>query len=488
MSNANDQLNKISTANLDEAFDQHSLEDWQAIAEKSLRGESLESLAKCSAGGLATQALYTDRPITGSALPSLPLQRWDNRLNLLHDSAQQQNKILLEALQGGISSVQLNMDSRQEHYATRLDEIETVFQNVQLDIVPISLKSGAAFSEAASHLETIWRTHGVSENDAQGAINADPIGTLAAIGNASDIAASDNLEAQLNAMSELALNWQSRFPKVSTVCVDASCYHNAGASIEQELIASIATAAIYMQSMLNNGMDATSAHDSLIFQIACDADTIANVVKLRSLKKLWHHVVNHMGVKRPTTRLVTETSRRMQSRQAPWVNHLRNVSAAAASAMVGAQSIVVHPHNYIDGEYIDDDKHISSRVARNIAIILSEESNMTFVNDPMFGSYAIETLTSELCDKTWHGLQTLEKNGGLIEQLKNGQWQSQIAEHQRQRVARLHDNVDIQIGVNKFQSNTSTKTPAPTKSGRESNSSAAALHTRRDAVDFEVNA
>ena len=472
-----------NTPSFNQSFHQYSLEDWQAIATKSLRGDALASLSHTSANGLSIDPLYTSRPEATNNIPPSPLQRWDNRLAVLGHSANEQNASLLAGLRGGVSSAQIQLDYPEQQSPVNTDQLASVLKNVQLDIIPISVMAGSRFVKAAKQIESIWSRQNVNAETAFASFNADPIGTLASCGKLAT-----ELETLLADMTKLAQHSHNTFPHVKTVCVNSTCYHNAGASLEQELVASIATAAAYMQTMLDAGMDAQSAHDAITFQVACDADTLVNVVKLRTLKALWHHLANHLGVVQATLQLVVETSLRMQSRNQPWLNHLRNVSAAAAAAMGCAQSIIVHPHNYIDGVFVDDDVELSARVARNIAIILSEESAITFVHDPMGGSYTIENLTSTLCNSTWLALQQLENDGGLIQALTSGQWQSQIAASQKQRVTRLHEELDVQVAVNRY----TLTSPEATKQAKQSTQSRQVfeptqkLRTVREAAEFEA--
>jgi len=467
----------------EQPFHHHSLEDWQAIATKSLRGESLDSLSHTTASGLSINPLYTERPETAETTSPLPLQRWDNRLAVLGDNAIAQNTSLLAGLTGGISSAQLQLDDQLQPSPISSDDLSTVLKNVQVEIIPISLMAGVHFSDAAQKLKSIWSAQNISAEIATAHINADPVGTLACTGSMST-----KLDKLLFDMALLAQQTHSTFRQVKTVCVNSTYYHNAGASLEQELVASMATSAIYMQSMLDAGMNAQSAHDTMTFQISCDADTLANVVKIRALKALWHHVAKQFGVAQPAMQLVVETSLRMQSVNHPWVNHLRNVSAAAAAAMGGAQSIIVHPHNRVDGVFVDDNIDLGNRVARNIAIILAEESAMTFVHDPMGGSYAIENLTDALCKDTWSALQNLENNGGLIQALKSGHWQDQLSNTQKQRVDRLHNESDIKVSVNRYTTKASSNhlQSNPIVDSAKKNHDVLALRTVREAAAFEV--
>jgi len=462
-------------------FQQYSLEDWQAVAIKSLRGEALSSLSNTTLNGLLISPLYSDRPEATEKIPPSPLQRWDNRLAVLGNNAKAQNKSLLAGLSGGISSAQIRLDCPEIKSPINTHALPTVLKAVQLDIVPLSVMAGSQFTKAAEQIESIWSDQNINAATAVANFNADPVGSLAAAGELPT-----ELDELLADMTQLAGRVHNTFPLAKTVCVNSTSYHNAGASVEQELTASLSTAALYMQSMLDAGMSPQSAHDAMTFQMACDADTLANLVKLRALKILWYHLAIQFGVAQASLQLVVETSQRMQSRNQHWINHLRNISAASAAAMGGAQSIIVHPHNRIDDNFVDDNIDLGNRVARNIAIILSEESAMTFVHDPMGGSYAIENLTNNLCSSAWLALQQLENDGGLVQALLNGHWQSQISAIQKQRVARLHNEADVQVGVNRYTTNKPHTDNHVERSLQSESSHANALRTIREAAEFEV--
>jgi len=473
---------------------QHTIDQWRALAEKSLKGRSLESLSHITASQLAIDPLYTERPASSEALFPSPLKRWDNRLAVLGESNAEKNANVLAGLAGGISSLQLSLTHHTQGAQLTAVDAKTILNDVQLDIVPLSLvcdmEGGSVcarqFTANATLIESVMKDLGWDATKNNIAFNADPIGTMAAT-------ADPQMKVQdlLKELTELALHTNQQLTNSTAVCVNASCYHNAGGSIEQELVAAIATASIYLQAMLDAGMDAQSANDTLVFQFSCDADVLSNVVKLRVLKSLWYYVATKMGVENPHCQLVVESSRRMQSLMEPWINHLRNVSCATAAAMGGAQTILIHPHDYIDHRFFnqstDKDTALSARVARNIPIIISEESNLTFVHDPMAGAYSVENLSANLSNDCWQALQKLERAGGLIDALQSGQYQAQINQNQQQRIERLQNETDIQVGVNRYVNSaneailgkTNTATDAPTElSGK-------ALKIKRDAQAFE---
>jgi len=473
--------------------EQYSLEDWQALAEKSLRGKSLSDLTQITANGLQFDPLYSTCPAGAANLHPNKLQRWDNRLRITGKSTSDKNAHALLGLNGGISSLEVHCSEAATTEAnTSLNELDTLLKDVRLDVAPISVRAGVDFKKATDHLCSLLDKHTNGKN-ITASINADPYGALVSSGYLHS-----GVDHYLADMATVAIETAKTHPLITAVCVDATPYHNAGATIEQELVSAIATAATYMEALISAGLNANTAANTIVFQMACDADHLANTVKLRSLKQLWHHLAIQFAVDKPQLKLVVETSQRMQSKREPWVNHLRNASAASAAAMGGAQAILVHPHNFVGGEFIqfletDSDatqqQLLADRVARNIPNILADEAALQFVHDPMAGAYSVETLTAQLNQDCWQALQHLESKGGLLNQLESGEWQASIAASYKARIDRLTENTDIAVGVNRFnssavQTSASIKRQAASDNAKN-NVSITALPLAREASAFE---
>lgn len=460
--------------------EQHSLTDWQILAEKSLKGASLDSLNHSTASGLSFEPLYHTRPDTKSILHGPGLQRWDNRLNVLGTSAAEQNSHALNGLSGGIGSLQLCVG---QNSPLAIASIANVLDGVQLDLATVSLQAGMEFTGASETLHELWVSRGFTAEQINMSVNADPIGTIAANG-----LPVESLDRALSDLCKLVQTSSQSMPNARAVGVNVVAYHNAGATMQQELCSAMSTAVTYLESMIQHGLTETQAVNSIVFQLACDADHIANVVKLRALRALWHHIATAFGVQTPSTQMVVETSQRMLSKRSVWVNHLRNVSAASAAAMGGAEAIIVHPHNIVDSAILDSQFDIAARVARNTAHMLSDEAAMTFVHDPMAGAFAIEQLTHELTSSTWQQLQQLELDGGLVHCLKTGEWQTQIAAAHAHRIQRLQNEDDIAVGVNRFNSDALTQSDNnDTTAVSNDSAGVVALQGVREAAAFEHN-
>ena len=123
---------------------------------------------------------------------------WDLRQEHAHPDLAVTNRAILEDLEGGVTSILLRFDAAascgldpDDPVAAELvgsdgvaaycvDDLDSVFAEVQLPLIGIALEAGAAFLPAAAALIALWRKRNVSPDRARGAFNADPLAVLAA--------------------------------------------------------------------------------------------------------------------------------------------------------------------------------------------------------------------------------------------------------------------------------------------------------------------
>jgi methylmalonyl-CoA mutase len=125
---------------------------------------------------------------------------------------------------------------------------------------------------------------------------------------------------------------------------------------------------------------------------------------------------------------------------------LRSTLACAGGVLGGADAITVLPFTAALGEADD----ISRRMARNIQIVLQEESWLGRVLDPMGGSWYIEALTDELAKTAWGLLQEIESKGGIIAALDQGFVQDRIAADAATRAKAIATGRQELTGVSAF--------------------------------------
>jgi methylmalonyl-CoA mutase len=136
----------------------------------------------------------------------------------------------------------------------------------------------------------------------------------------------------------------------------------------------------------------------------------------------------------------------MMTRRDPYVNILRNTIAVAAAGIGGADMITVLPHTAPLG--LPDAS--ARRIARNIQLVLLEESNLARVADPAAGSGAVETLTQQLCDAAWALFQEIESAGGVWKALESGFIKQKVAAVRAERQRAIARGSDSLTGTNIF--------------------------------------
>ena len=90
------------------------------------------------------------------------------------------------------------------------------------------------------------------------------------------------------------------------------------------------------------------------------------------------------------------------------------------------------------------------RMARNIQLVLLEESNLARVADPAAGAGGIEDLTTKLCHAAWALFQEIEKAGGIFPALERNLLQQKIATVRAEREKNIARRKDVLTGATEF--------------------------------------
>lgn len=442
----------------------------------------LQQLQHTTLEGIPLEVLYDTAQATYSTGAKTSVSAfWDNRLPVKIDDARgvvSANARILQGLEGGINSIEL-------HTADPA-VIVPCLQGVELSMASISLRANQSYQTCSSTLVQHAEAQDIEKHDLQCNLNADPVGDWLKIGTSDQPIAK-----QLQQMASFASLTSQQLPKATSILIDATIHHNAGASSVEEIHAAIATATLYLETMLNEGISINEACRQIVFQMAMDTDVLLEIAKLRALQALWRHVVqqfdNTAATVEPAT-IVAETSQRFISQMEPWNNHLRNLAASTAAAMGGAGTLIVHPHDILQREDDQHDPTIGDRMARNIAIILERECGLCKVHDPMAGAYAIENLTEQLMQQTWQSLAETDTGEGWLDELQSGRWQTRLAQSHKQRVLLMESEKRIAIGVNRFvQASDEISTALDIENpSNDDKQASAALIPVRDSASFEA--
>jgi methylmalonyl-CoA mutase len=136
----------------------------------------------------------------------------------------------------------------------------------------------------------------------------------------------------------------------------------------------------------------------------------------------------------------------------PNVNMLRATTEAMSATLAGVDSLEVLPFD----KPIRKPSVFSNRIARNVQVILKEESYFDRVADPASGSYYIETLTDSIAAEAWKLFKQVEEKGGYLAAFKAGFVQEQIKASAQKRDMNIATRRQILLGVNQYPNFTET--------------------------------
>ncbi|WP_068114390.1 methylmalonyl-CoA mutase family protein [Tropicimonas marinistellae] len=455
-----------------------SREEWVAEVERVLKGAPFDKkMSTRTYEGVTLRPIYTQEDWAPQGDPSgfpgtMPLTRaghasgnrtgnWDVRQRFTFPDAAKCNDIILNDLTRGVTSVHIVLDAASragldpDHAAAEalvgvegisvatLDDLDRLLTGVLPELLTISLDAGPQFVAAAGLLDALWRRRGVGPEAARGAFNADPLGVLAGTGSLPVTP-----EVALEQMADLAVYTSKAWPLATSVAVDTSPYHEAGANESQDLAISMSTALTYLKAMADAGLSIDDAARQILFTYPVTCDQFLGIAKLRAARKLWARVTEACGVSEDARamRLDAVSARRMFTKRDPWVNMLRTTVSCFASAIGGADSITVWPFDAAIGH----SDELGRRIARNTQVILAEESNLAKVIDPGGGSWYVEARTDELAEAAWAEFQAIEAAGGILTGIKDGSIAEKIAASWAEREKALAKRKDPITGVSEF--------------------------------------
>ena len=431
-------------------FPDVAAEQWRDLVQKVLKGADIDRrLVRTTADGIKVQPLYVaaDAPADSGMPGSAPYVRgasaagsvaggWDIRqLETVQDPALA-NAAILEALEGGATSIQLRLQARPD--AKMLDH---VLADVLLDLAPVGLDAKAEFLAAAKALLQVAAHRGVDAASFHADLNADPLGAM--VGGAIIDPASGLVDAA-GLAHEVAAGW----PRVVALLADGRPYHAGGASEGEELACAVATGITYLRALVDAGLPAATAAGQIGFSLATDTDFFRSLAKFRALRRLWGQVLEVAGASSamPSLRVHAETAERMFSRVDPHVNILRGTVAAFAAAVGGAGSITVLPFDHALGV----PTALARRIARNTQLVLLEEAQLGRVLDAAGGSWFVERLTEELATKAWSLVQEVERRGGMLAALRQGWPQERVAASRKRLETDIANRRQPIAGVSEF--------------------------------------
>ncbi|MCE5289323.1 MAG: methylmalonyl-CoA mutase family protein [Nocardiaceae bacterium] len=406
-------------------------------------------LATHTVDGLDIAALYT----SADELPEPPLpgafpyvrgrdanrdvsRGWLVNEYVAAPDAKTANERILDALNNGAGAVTLHVGAGR----VPASGVGRALEGVLVDLAPISLYAGESALDASVQILNVI-----------GSLGQSPMSICLGVSPLTS-EFSGRPDVSFVSALEIASRAKERFDTVRAILVDGLAFHNAGAGDAEEIGASIAAGLAYVRALTEVGFDVDAAFRQIEFSFAATDDQFATIAKFRAARQVWARVCDVAGV--PELGGVVQravTSPAMMTQRDPWVNLLRTTVASFAAGVGGADIVTTLPFDSaLAPGALGLPEGFSARLARNLQLILLEESNLGRVMDPGAGSWFLEKLTSDIAEQAWAFFQETEKIGGYQAAFRDGLITRRIAETKAKRDEAIAKRKIPITGVSEF--------------------------------------
>lgn len=415
-------------------FSPISLEEWKNKIIKDLKGKDYnDTLILKTEEGFEVDAAYHQESLINNKSQFFSFEKnkteWEIREQIDIVDIKEANKKALKALKGGANSLQFNGN------ISSIDELRSLLNEVMIEIISVHFYNSNPI-ETVDFLNKIINERNLNKTEIKASVSYDYLGELLTTG-----AWVENEPKDFDSVFEYIKT--SPFSKLT---INGQYYSNAGANNSQEIAYSFAQAVEYIHQLTEKGIKAEEVISKINFNFGINSNYFFEIAKIRAAKIVWKMITETYGVNISETNIHSQTSTYNLATQDVYTNLLRTSTEAMSAIIGGCNSLSVTPFN---ASY-EAPSDFSSRIARNIQIILKEESFLDKVNDAAKGSYYIETLTDEMAEQILNLFKEIENTTGFLSNIQNGNIQQAIKATNQSKLKKYQEGTKTLLGVNKY--------------------------------------
>ena len=239
------------------------------------------------------------------------------------------------------------------------------------------------------------------------------------------------------------------YKHIRIVTVSAGIFSNAGSTIVEELAFALSAGNDYLARLTDAGVDADTAARKLRFSFSVTSNYFMEIAKFRAARMLWANIVKgYAPAKNCACKMMihARTADWNQTVYDPYVNMLRGTTEAMSATIAGVHSLEVTP---FDAAF-ENATEFSKRIARNVELLLKNESHFDQVVDPAGGSYYVENLTQSIAAEAWKLFLEIEEKGGYTAAYKAGFVKERIAASAAAKDKAIATRRQTLLGANQY--------------------------------------
>ena len=428
--------------------------EWEEKINKDLKGAPYEKLIWKTLNGFNVKPYYREEDL--KSLPHFDVNTgnsgiirsgksegndWEIRQDIKVKDFKKANKTALDALNKGATSLGFILPDKLKLTKSGLSEL---LKDIIIECININFVVETQYQLLADLLIEECKNRNIEASKIKGSINADPLGLLLSKANLSE-----SPEEMLKSMTDYFTKVSKEFPLMRSIGINTSIFHNAGASIVQELGIGLSMVSDYMDKLTESGIDTGIVAKSFQFNLAIGPQYFPEIAKNRAVRILFSQLMESWGIKDNENKQIYihgTSSEWNQTIYDPYVNMLRGTTEGMSAVLGGTDSLTVTPFDKAFRETTD----FSERIARNTQIILKEEAHLDKVDDPSAGSYYIESLTGSIAGNAWKLFLEIEDDGGYLKAIQSGRIQEMVNNMAAQRDMNIAIRKEILLGTNQF--------------------------------------
>ena len=328
---------------------------------------------------------------------------------------------------------------------TTLKDMEVIFKGIDLSRISTSMTINAPAAVLTAMYVAVGKKNGYDERTLAGTVQADILKEY--------IAQKEWMyppEAHLRIIRDMMTYCTRKMPRWNYISISGYHIREAGSSAVQELAFTLADGFYYIDMGLKNGLSADEFAPRLSFFFNSSINFFEEIAKMRAARRIWATVLKEKyGATKSRTMLMrfhTQTSGYTLTWQQPLNNIIRTTIEAMAAVLGGTQSL--HTNSYDEAWALPSDEAV--KVALRTQQIIAEETGIPDTIDPLGGSYYLEWLTDKMEEEAYRYFDQIERLGGILEAIKKGYLQKEIAATSYRRQTRLESGEETMVGVNKY--------------------------------------
>jgi len=456
-----------------------NIKDWINSAEKELKEKKLEELFWETPEGIKVKPLYTEDDIKQLnheiGLPGLPPytrgpratmyanRPWTIRQYAGFSTAEESNKFYKEGLKNGVMGLSVAFDLAthrgydSDHQrvvadvgnaGVAIDSVEDMnklFDGIPLEKMSVSMTMNGAVIPVLACFIASGLNQGCPIEKLTGTIQNDILKEFM-VRNTFIFPP----EPSMRIVADIIEFTSKKMPKFNSISISGYHMQEAGANQVQELAYTLADGKEYLEAALKRGLDIDDFAPRLSFFWSIGMNFFMEIAKMRAARFMWSEIVKKFNPKNTRSlalRTHCQTSGVSLMEQDAYNNIVRTTVEAMAAVLGGTQSL--HTNSF--DEALALPTTFSARIARNTQLILSEETGITNVIDPLAGSYYLESLTSSMVVEANKLISEIDDVGGMVKAIEMGIPKMRIEESSAKRQAKVDSEEQIIVGVNKYK-------------------------------------